>query len=423
MLKDRASLENNIQTHLTNINLDKEKTEAICNYCFTNYNIPRSLTADYIGKRQSLSEASEFILFVLFQGCIETLEAKNITKSYFSEIEIETYSKAKYKTSSIKFPLVFKMVRVSNINNDQWIGRIDAKTLMELRKNQLIAYNENTQRTMQKIIRGDKEFFKIKLNRKAIKEISNAFKNGTYISDDLTLNIPFESEADFYYDDDTCRLVIKSLKTFDIIDGYHRYIALSQIMDLNSDFNYEMELRITNYNQEKAQRYIFQKDQKTKMSKINSDSFNVDDAAVMTVTRLNEDSRCNIKGTISRNEGNIPFAEMAMIIKSLYFTDVTNKNKMKEVVRIEKHLMECFNLLTEYDEKYFTKKYSYAELLGVLCTFNYFLNSDKTESEKLGETVEHVLNNLSRIDNRKIKRKQVTKSLKEDFYKLIKEVI
>lgn len=56
MLKDRASLENNIQTHLTNINLDKEKTEAICNYCFTNYNIPRSLTADYIGKRQSLSE-------------------------------------------------------------------------------------------------------------------------------------------------------------------------------------------------------------------------------------------------------------------------------------------------------------------------------------------------------------------------------
>ena len=96
---------------------------------------------------------------------------------------------------------------------------------------------------------------------------------------------------------------------------------------------------------------------------------------------------------------------------------------MKEVVRIEKHLTECFNLLTEYDEKYFTKKYSYAELLGVLCTFNYFLNSEKTESEKLGETAEYVLNNLSRIDNRKIKRKQVTKSLKEDFYKLIKEVI
>ena len=86
MLKDRASLENNIQTHLTNINLDKEKTEAICNYCFTNYNIPRSLTADYIGKRQSLSEASEFILFVLFQAHERLLKLKNL---FLSKLQLD----------------------------------------------------------------------------------------------------------------------------------------------------------------------------------------------------------------------------------------------------------------------------------------------------------------------------------------------
>ena len=59
-----------------------------------------------------------------------------------------------------------------------------------------------------------------------------------------------------------------------------------------------MELRITNFDIDKSRRMIYQYDQKTKMSKQLSDTYNSYAAQNKVVQRINESSMCNLQGEI-----------------------------------------------------------------------------------------------------------------------------
>ena len=82
------------------------------------------------------------------------------------------------------------------------------------------------------------------------------------------MNIP-EGQEDFVYDSHSKRLIINSIKTLDIIDGYQRCISMNRASILDEDFNYPMELRITHFNTEKLKRFIYKIDKNTKMKTVN----------------------------------------------------------------------------------------------------------------------------------------------------------
>lgn len=414
LLKDRSVLENYIVQNMITVSGDMKKSKEIFAYCYEKYNLPIDLVSDFIAGRKGMNEASEFILFALLDALIEKNNLRDRKRVYFTQLEIDTYSKAKYKLHSITFPLRFKMIQIAD---DQFIGKITVKELMGLRKAQLIFYNENTQRTMQKIVRGDKEFYKIKINKKAVSSIEAAFKERIYIPNTITLNILFGSEADFYYDASENELVIKSIKSFDISDGYHRYVSLCHVVDIDPDFDYPMELRIINFDEDKTRQFIFQEDQKTKMNKTDSDSFDSSNAAVITVTRLNENVHCNIKGMISRNQGLISFPDLVLLVKRLYFSNVKKSEERVVILQTVKELTECFNYLTEYDLKYLTQKYSYTQLLGVMVTFKYFQGKDKT---KMGEVIDYVLDNMDSVNKVKLTNKNISKTLIKEIEQIIK---
>ena len=94
-----------------------------------------------------------------------------------------------------------------------------------------------------------------------------------YIPDDITLNMP-EEGSKFRYENG--KLTISELPggKFDITDGYHRYLAMCAIYNIDKSFDYPMELRITNFDLATCQQMIFQKDQKTQMKKEDSATFN-----------------------------------------------------------------------------------------------------------------------------------------------------
>ena len=364
MIKTKEELANKIKPLCEKVLFDKEKSNNILQEMQTSFNIPTGMTMDLLTGRIILEDANEFMLFALCSCLDKELEKNNINK-YFTSIEIEGYSKSKYQEETIKFPIEIKCVPIAA---DQWIGSVDVDFIMKLRKAQLINYNANAQRTLQKVVKGERSYYKITLNKDAINKIIESMDNGNYIPNTITLNMP--ETADFSYDDSKCILTIKSLDHFDISDGYHRYIAMGQLKDKNPDFNYPMELRIVMFSEDKVKQFIYQEDQKTKMKKIDSDSMNMNAPENLVVERLNRDVMFNLKNKIARNNGSINYGELATVIKYFYFKGQTVDKSIKRIIEVENEVRDKFNKLTEANTDLLDKNYSFAELMIIFYTFD-----------------------------------------------------
>lgn len=417
MLKARQSLEEYLTEQFDRLVLDNDKCKSIYNYANKTYGIPKGLLSDLISKRMEMQEVSEFVLFILLDSLCKTEKDKEIKNvdNFYTMQEAKHYRTSQYEVQKIKFPLVFKMVQIAD---DQWIGKITIDTLMMLRQAQLINYNVHAQRTMQRVVRGDKEIYKITLNQKAVGEIQNSFEDGSFIPNTITLNIPVDTDCDFYYDDGNGSLIIKNIERFDITDGYHRFIAACQEKDKNQSFNYPMELRIVNFTEDKAKQFIYQEDQKTKMRKIDSNSMNMNKAANIVVTRLNENVRCNLKGLISRNEGAIPFGELAELVDYFYFKGIGKGKERSVTIQAIKELTDNFNMLTEYDTKYLEQKIDYKTLLVAMFCFDYFKDKD-LDSDKICEIIEKSAKIIKESDNKKFQNKAPRKSLMVEVEKIV----
>lgn len=416
MIKDKSELEKNIEDEIIKIITDNDICKRIVNYLKETYDIPRIMTMDYLAMRLSLAQASEFILFCILDG-IERVTEKKQSKidKFFTMQEVKAFRNAKYEESKLKFPLRFKVIQV---RDDQWTGKIDMKTLMKMRAAQIINYNANAQRTLQKIIKGDKEIYKISINPASVNAIKKLFKNNTYIPTPFTLNIPLDTDYDFDYDEDKCELIIRSLDHFDLTDGYHRYIAGCNLSDTDRNFNYTMELRIINFTEDKAKQFIYQEDQKTKMKKIDSESMNMNKASNIVVTRLNESPQCNLQNSISRNQGLINFGHLSDLIDYFYFKGAGKKNEKQIIMTAVKELTDNFNRLTAHNPIYLEKPYSYKQLTAIMCTFNYF----KDRNDDFCNIIDKVIKNTENLDNKKFYAKSPKKSIMNEIENIIEEI-
>lgn len=387
MIKSKEELANKISPLCVKVLFDKEKANNVLNEMQTSFNIPTGLTMDLLTGRIKLEDANEFVLFTLCKCLDKELEKHNLGK-FFTNNEIGGYSNSKFQEERIKFPIEIKCIPVTS---DQWIGSTDVDFIMKLRNAQLINYNINAQRTLQKVVKGEKSYYKITLNKDAINKIAESMNNGNYIPNTITLNMP--ETTDFSYDDSKNVLIIKSLDHFDISDGYHRYISMGQLKDKNPDFNYPMELRIVMFSEDKIKQFIYQEDQKTKMRKIDSDSMNMNAPENLVVERLNRDVMFNLKNKIGRNGGNINYGELASIIKYFYFRGQGADKSVRRIIEVENEIKNKFNKLTETYPDLLDKNYSFVELMVIFYTFDSIETDDYTP-----ERTYDLLNKIDEID-------------------------
>ena len=421
MLKAKVDLEKYLEKQVLKFVTSSETINNICEYAEKQYDIPKGFTSDFITMRVSFMEANEFILFCILDSIEKiTKEANDIRndklKEYFTENEIKIYSTSKYNVEKIKFPLRFKAVQIAD---DHWISKIDFKTLMKLRAAQLINYNEETQRTMERIVRGNTEIYRIKVDKSAVYAIENSYKDGTYIPTPLTFNIPEDTEADYYYDEEKMELVIRKLDHFDINDGYHRYVAACKACDSDRNFNFTMELRIVGFPEYKAQHFIYQEDQKTKMPKIDSDTYNQNNLANQIVERLNQDPRCNLKGLIRRNNGIINYADLAGLINYYYISREKEKGNQL-LISVKNELVSNFNELTEHDSSFLTKRYQFKKLMAIMHCFAYYSDKDKTN---MVEVILQVIDKLKELECVDFSSRTPRRSLSNEINKLLEEVL
>ena len=313
--------------------LDKKLHQKIGKELLSKWNIPLNTTNDLLTLRRDANSESDYILYHL----ICAIDKTSLPKGYPPE-HLKEELNQKYNGEKIKFPLEYDMV---SITDDQWIGKITARELFKLGNSSLINYNENAQRVMKRIVTSDGDHWVIKLNERAVSDIEDSFEKGRYIANTITLNIPQTDESDFYYDERTGKLVIKKIKMFDILDGYHRYVAINRLCAFNYDFDQPMELRITNFDDDRARQFIWQEDQKTKMSKIDSDSLNKYNTANIIVKKLQDNV---VYGNlISYNKGIISSSVLSQAISIIYHIDNGKQYKISEIDKISKEILNGFD--------------------------------------------------------------------------------
>lgn len=359
-------------------------------------------------------DIKEFTTFEVF--CVMYFLDRDSLKKYFTEDEIAYLSKEKIVEENVSFPITFgNMVQIAD---DQWIGKITVQELMKLKKARLINYEEGEQRAFQRMKSGGIEIYKPFVSKRNVKEIKEAMENGAYIPDPITLNMPDGST--FSFENNTLTVYSLPKGMFNLDDGYHRYIAMSQIYDFDSDFDYPMELRLVNFSNAKANSFIFQQDQKTPMKKIVSDSYNVNAIPNKVVQRLNQDPMCNIQGMIGRNDAKINDAVLEKII-SYFFVDkkIKKEDEMSQVIQIKNKLVTDFNALTEQDSK-FLGKYDDALLLTTIYIF-----TSEIDQNHYAKAINQIYGKLSDDDKAMMKISTIGAVRKKSInvlQKLIKEV-
>lgn len=348
--------------------LTKKERQQICKDAFTQYGIPMDITADILVGRRNAKEFSPKILF----GVISIISPAKI-HDYFTAEEIQALSNTEIEIKEARLPYVFK--DIVQIADDQWVGHIDVKTLMDLRDRQMINYKENSQRVMRHLISGGVETLRIFVNKVAVKSIATLMKSGRYIPDDITLNMPLDDadgESKFRYDEKSHTLTVTQLPNnkFDILDGYHRYLGMSQVYNEDNTFDYPMEIRITNFPLSKAQQFVFQKDQKTKMKKVEADSYDQYSVANRIVSLINGDPLCYLQGRIGRGAENISSVDMAILLKRLIIPDnIKPENEGKYIISVKQDLVKKFNALVEQKPELVDEKWSDAMLFSALYFF------------------------------------------------------
>ena len=366
MLQTAQTLRDYLTSHLEETVKDKAKLQAYAEQMKYKFDLPSALASDFLSLRVPLEDANEFVLFMFL-----TAIAPEKIPEYFTKSEIRNYQKSKYEVETIKFPLTFTMLEV--VEDEQWIGSVSARELLRIVNAQLVNYNENTQRRKEHIVRGETEYYRITRNEKAIKAIGELLRSGTFVSNTITLNIP-EEEDDPSYDPETLTLTINHLDHFDILDGYHRYIGLSKAALLDKDFDYPMELRIVHFSESKANQFIWQEDQKTKMRKVDSDFLNQQNSGNKVVNRLNADGNCALSSKINQNDGIITASEFAIIINLVYFSDedIRKNDPAKIIGRVKSDLMKKINAVTELDDDLIDHRWSKDFLLAfTVCCKNF----------------------------------------------------
>lgn len=357
--KSRDELNVYLERELAKLNTRKQK-QRFYDGMLTRFNIPTDISEGMATFRKHIAEFTTFeafcALFVLNKGKLS---------NYFTEKEINLLSEEKFETETINMPI--EIPDLVRITDDQFCGRTSLQWIMKLKRAGLINYDPNEQRALKRIKYGKTEIWRPWVSTKNVREIRESMLSGMYIPDPITLNMPEGSS--YHYENGV--LTVDSLANgmFNLDDGYHRYLAMSQIYDFDKGFDYPMEIRFVGFDNAKANRFIFQQDQKTPMKKIISDSYDPNSAANRIVQKLNEDPMFNLQGKISRNNAIIDGPTLAKVIAQFYpYNKQTDTNIY--VVDTKRELAKKFNAISDADDRYMTQKYSVRDLIIILYVFS-----------------------------------------------------
>lgn len=300
------------------------------------YGIPNGLISDVITLRVDLEDAAKEIIYAIIDILNDNYSTYIDISKYFFPQEIKACSKYRYiKESGIQFPFTFESPMVEIKDHEQYIGKTTVKELMKLRDAQVIKYNDKTQRTLERRQNKEFEYYRIALNRNAISKISELMQMQDYVPNTLTFNLAPETE--FVYKNN--KLTIMQETSFDILDGYHRFVAMSNLYNNDNEFDYPMEIRIMFLTEENARQFIFQEDQRTPLARVDVEAMNKNDAGVRVCKAIKN----NLGNSVVNNQKGIINEAILIRLIDLLYIDKDKTYKQSMIIGLAKEITDIIN--------------------------------------------------------------------------------
>ena len=195
-----------------------------------------------------------------------------------------------------------------------------------------LRFNPETQRDLITIISHGKNKKVLDINRNAVNEMKYLMKKGMYFNVCGILNINPEISPLPYKDGRN--LIIPMESHIDLIEGFHNYLAETELKDEDPNFMYDIEFDLMLLNTERANDLIIQMDKKTHFRPqqiIRNDRLNEINYIVNT---LNTRPSYHLYGTID-NDVKI---YLIKLIKQLFGIITEREQSLQLLLEIEKDL-------------------------------------------------------------------------------------
>ena len=396
---------NDLFSKILNKNMGRKIIEQTGEVISKKRNYLKAATHSILLQQRPLSDVSDKEIYWVIDGLNETLSENgesNLVKDFkikdiFTDKEIQKYSKSKFEnvTETI-YPISFKVLKISD---DQWLSTISSKKLFELYKNQIINYNKNTQRPLKEVTKHGIKTYKINKNKQSVNAIKEDLKKGLFIPNCLTFNINMDNPSNEYYvDEENGELVLENGQ-FDLIDGFHRYSAITELLLENPDIEFNFGIWIMNFDENKSCRFIAQEDKRNKINKTYTKSLDVlngDNFSSRIVQVLNENNNSPFKGKLTRyNDSNINYDDVVITIN-----DNFKCNTRMEANRLSENIIKSFEILE--DDNIDITNLNSNEIIVSLVGISLLLSDEIDNNTFVSKVKTYINSNNTLNTNRKI---------------------
>ena len=396
---------NDLFTKILNKNMGRKIIEQTGEVISEKRNYLKAATHSILLQQRPLSDVSDKEIYWVIDGLNETLSENgesNLVKDFkikdiFTDKEIQKYSKSKFEniTETI-YPISFKVLKISD---DQWLSTISSKKLFELYKNQIINYNKNTQRPLKEVTKHGIKTYKINKNKQSVNAIKEDLKKGLFIPNCLTFNINMDNPSNEYYVDEENRELVLENGQFDLIDGFHRYSAITELLLENPDIEFNFGIWIMNFDENKSCRFIAQEDKRNKINKTYTkslDALNGDNFSSRIIQVLNENNNSPFKGKLTRyNDSNINYDDVVITIN-----DNFKCNTRMEANRLSENIIKSFEILE--DDNIDITNLNSNEIIVSLVGISLLLSNEIEDKTFVSKVKTYINSNNTLNTNRKI---------------------
>lgn len=351
-------------------------------------------------------------------------------EKYFNPTEVDNIMSYEIKSSSdnefIDYPVVFRdMIQQSH---DQWVGIISIQNVVQLLNARKIRYNYKTQRNPLFVKHKDSVIQRPNINTKSVKEIADKIVKKEFIPDTLTFNILRDGEEDFKYNAKH-RTITLNEGSLDMLDGMHRSLGATNALLQEPNIELYFGLLITNFDVDKATRYILQKDLRNPLDTEYKTSIDVRDLTTSVVRNINSNMQSDMRGLIvtdntliDTHHGLTMFSTMKKTIEKLW-----SIKTRKEVNDLSEYLIEFFNELIGLKPELKTdiKKTRTGTHLGHPNMFVFYLTiANEIQGEKeWKKTLEHIISTVEFEKDNDFWYNRVTGLYSRNFNRKINEII
>ena len=245
---------------IANLAKHRDQQRAVEEYLSENHDMQRGTLIELVANPKNITMLSDDEQKVFINAIYQiTNDDRANPSNYFNAKEVNNIKKYKFKIEvPLSFPLQYE--KVLSGSEQDYVTKLSFKSIAKHYNDNMWTYNFLTQRNPVKQKRKDGSLkLEPKVNKRSIREIKQLLLDNKYIPDTpITLNIMNDGNDELFYDEENWSLIIESASEIDILDGYHRILAVVEALEENPNLEGYLYLSIRNYDLGTARFYLGQ---------------------------------------------------------------------------------------------------------------------------------------------------------------------